>query len=165
MTGRPASGSEVLLDDIEIGAFQTSLGCTSYMLDAGFGPLFPFGYGLSYTTFDYSNIKLDKQTYSADQTLKVSFTLTNSGKREATEVAQLYVRDLVGSIARPVKELKGFERVTLKAGESREVEMELPIANLAFYGLDMECKVESGDFELWVGGDSASGEPVKFSVK
>ncbi len=165
MTGRPASGNEVLLDDIEIGAFQTSLGCTSYMLDAGFGPLFPFGYGLSYTTFEYSNLKTDKECYTPEQTIKVSFTLKNSGKRDGVEVAQLYVRDLVGSITRPVKELKDFKRIALKAGESREIEMELPVKNLAFYGLDLTYGVEPGEFELWVAGDSASGQKVKFSVK
>ena len=163
MTGRPYSG-ELLMNDIALEAGQTSLGNTSYYLDYGAYPLFPFGYGLSYTTFAYSNIGLDKGTYQADETISVRFTLTNTGSRKGTEVAQVYVRDLVGSIARPVKELKYFERVALAAGESRTVKVELPVSCLAFYGLDGRCKVEPGKFQLWVAGDSASGEPVEFEV-
>ena len=90
--------------------------------------------------------------------------LTNTGSREATEVVQLYVRDLVGSVTRPVKELKGFKRVTLAPGESTDVEFELPVSDLAFYGLDMVKKVEPGDFHLWIAGDSTSGSPVSFEV-
>ena len=164
MTGRPYNG-ETLLADIEPEAGQTSLGNTSYYLDYGAYPLFPFGYGLSYTSFAYSGIALDKGEYPVDGTVKVSFTLSNTGSRDGTEVAQLYVRDLVGSVTRPVKELKGFRRISLRAGESRTVEMELPVAELAFWGLDGVKKVEPGEFQLWVAGDSASGEPVSFSVR
>ena len=164
MTGRPYNG-ETLLADIEPEAGQTSLGNTSYYLDYGAYPLFPFGYGLSYTSFAYSGIALDKGEYPFDGTIKVSFTLSNTGSRDGTEVAQLYVRDLVGSVTRPVKELKGFRRISLRAGESRTVEMELPVAELAFWGLDGVKKVEPGEFQLWVAGDSASGEPVSFIVR
>lgn len=163
MTGRPYGG-ETLLDDIEPEAGQTSLGNTSYYLDYGAWPLFPFGYGLSYTTFAYSDISLDKEAYTADETLRVRFTLSNTGAYDADEVAQVYVRDLVGSVTRPVKELKAFERVSLKAGESRTVAIDIPVQELAFYGLDMVKKVEPGDFQLWVAGDSDSGEPVNFKV-
>ena len=164
MTGRPYV-NETLLDDIELEAGQTSLGNTSYYLDYGAYPLFPFGYGLSYTSFAYSGISLDRSEYPVDGTVRVSFTLENTGERDGTEVAQLYVRDLVGSVTRPVRELKGFRRISLRAGERRTVEMELPVADLAFFGLDGEMKVEPGDFQLWVAGDSASGEPVGFKVR
>jgi beta-glucosidase len=164
-TGRPCNGSETLLNDIPIAAGQTSLGCTSYYLDTGYGPLFPFGYGLSYTTFKYGNPVLDKAEYGRDDVITVNVELKNTGKYEGTEVAQLYVQDLVGSVVRPVRELKGFERVTLAPGETRTVTFELPVAELAFWNIDMDYVVEPGDFRLWVAGDSASGESVGFEVK
>ena len=163
-TGRPNNGTETLLDDIPLKAGQTSLGCTSYYLDSGYGPLFPFGYGLSYTTFEYSGLSLDKASYSTGDTIEASVTLTNTGEYDAVEVVQLYIRDLVGSVVRPVKELKGFQRIGLKAGESRKVTFSLPVSDLAFWTAMNEYSVEPGDFQLWVAGDSASGEPVSFSV-
>ena len=165
MTGRPNSGTETLLNDIPIKAGQTSLGCTSYYLDTGYGPLFPFGYGLSYTKFEYANIAIDKAEYAEGDTIVVEYDLTNTGNYDATEVAQLYVRDLVGSVVRPVKELKRFERVELKAGETKHCRFELPVAELAFWNRDMEYVVEPGNFQLWVAGDSATGEPLAFAVK
>ena len=164
MTGRPYNG-ETLLDDIPEEAGQTSLGNTSYYLDYGAYPLFPFGYGLSYTTFAYSDIALDRETYGKDDTVTVTFTLANTGDRAGTEVVQIYVRDLVGSITRPVKELKHFERVALEAGERRTLTVGISVQDLAFVGLDGEKKVEPGEFQLWVAGDSASGTPVSFSVQ
>ena len=163
MTGRPYNG-ETLIDDIGMEAGQTSLGNTSYYLDYGAYPLFPFGYGLSYTQFTYSDIALDRASYGADDCMTVTLTLSNTGQYDGTEVVQVYVRDLVGSITRPVKELKAFERVSLKAGESRNLELRIPVSDLAFYGLDGKKKVEPGDFLLWVAGDSASGEPLSFKV-
>jgi len=163
MTGRPYNG-ETLLDEIPAEAGQTSLGNTSYYLDFGAYPLFPFGYGLSYTTFAYSGIGLNKDTYKADDTISVTFTLSNTGTYDGTEVAQVYIRDLVGSITRPVKELKAFQRVSLKAGESRTITLEIPVQELAFVGLDGIKKVEPGEFRLWVAGDSASGTPVSFTI-
>ena len=165
MTGRPNSGTETLLNDIPLKAGQTSLGCTSYYLDTGYGPLFPFGYGLSYTKFEYANIAIDKAEYAEGDTIVVEYDLTNIGNYDATEVAQLYVRDLVGSVVRPVKELKRFERVELKAGETKHCRFELPVAELAFWNRDMEYVVEPGNFQLWVAGDSATGEPLAFAVK
>ena len=165
MTGRPNSGTETLLNDIPLKAGQTSLGCTSYYLDTGYGPLFPFGYGLSYTKFEYANIAIDKAEYAEGDTIVVEYDLTNIGNYDATEVAQLYVRDLVGSVVRPVKELKRFERVELKAGETKHCRFELPVAELAFWNRDMEYVVEPGNFQLWVAGDSATGEPLAFTVK
>ena len=164
-SGRPCNGTETLLNDIPIAAGQTSLGCTSYYLDTGYGPLFPFGYGLSYTTFEYGKPSIEKAELGRDDVLKVSFELKNTGKYEGTEVAQLYVQDKVGSVVRPVRELKRFERVTLAPGESRTVTFELPVSELAFWNIDMEYVVEPGDFRLWVAGDSASGTPVDFIVK
>lgn len=164
-TGRPNTGTETLLMDLPLKAGQTSNGCTSYYLDSGYGPLFPFGYGLSYTTFEYSNLSLDRREYGRSDSIKVKVNLKNSGAYAGTEVVQLYVRDLVGSVARPVKELKAFRRVSLAPGDSSEVEFELPVSELAFWNIDNECVVEPGDFLLWVAGDSASGEPVAFSVR
>ena len=163
-TGRPATRNEVLLNDIAVEAGQTSLGCTSFYMDAGFDPLFPFGYGLSYTTFEYSNVKLSSAALKKNDVLTVSFDLENTGKYGGTEVAQLYVQDKVGSVTRPVKELKRFTRVTLKPGEKKSVSFELPISELAFWNIDMAKVVEPGDFGLWVASDSQSGEEVFFKV-
>lgn len=164
-SGRPCSGNETLLEDIPLEAGQTSLGCTSFYLDTGYGPLFPFGYGLTYSSFKYSDILLEKNELRADETLRVKFRLTNTGDFKAVEVAQLYVRDLVGSVVRPVRELKRFARVELAPGESTELTFELPVAELAFWNADMQYVVEPGAFKLWVAGDSASGTPVDFTVK
>lgn len=163
-TGRPATRDEVLLKDIPINAGQTSNGCRSYYLDAGFEPLFPFGYGLSYTTFKYRNVKLSSTSLKDDDVLKVTFDLENTGKYEATEVAQLYVRDKVGSVTRPVKELKRFTRISLKPGEKKNVTFELPVSELAFWDINMNKIVEPGDFSLWVAPDSQSGEEISFKV-
>ena len=164
MTGRPYNG-EKLLSEIECEAGQTSLGNTSYYLDYGPAPLFPFGFGLSYTDFSYSDICLDQEEYPADGTIAVKFKLANTGACDGTEVVQVYVRDLVGSVTRPVKELKQFCRVSLKAGEQREISLQIPVSELAFWGADGVRKVEPGEFLLWVAGDSASGEPLAFSVR
>ena len=163
-TGRPANPTEMLIDEIPVEAGQTSVGCRSFYLDAGNSPLFPFGYGLSYTTFEYSNLSLASDKLTAQDTLSISFTLKNTGKYNGTEVVQLYVQDKVGSVTRPVKELKRFQRVTLKAGESTQVSFNLPVSDLAFWGYDMKYTVEPGDFKLWVGTNSAEGLKKDFSV-
>lgn len=163
-TGRPANPTEMLIDEIPVEAGQTSVGCRSFYLDAGNSPLFPFGYGLSYTTFEYSNLSLASDKLIAQDTLSISFTLKNTGKYDGTEVVQLYVQDKVGSVTRPVKELKRFQRVTLKAGESTQVSLSLPVSELAFWGYDMNYTVEPGDFRLWVGTNSAEGLTKDFSV-
>lgn len=164
-TGRPCSGNETLLHDIPVGAGQTSLGCTSYYLDTGYGPLFPFGYGLSYSSFSYGKPELESCVLERDGILRVSVLLENTGNCVATEVVQLYVQDCVGSVVRPVKELKRFRRVALAPGESCTVGFELPVSELAFWNADMKHVVEPGDFRLWLAGDSASGEPVGFCVR
>ena len=153
-TGRPANPTEMLIDEIPVEAGQTSVGCRSFYLDAGDTPLFPFGYGLSYTTFEYSNLKL------ASDMLTVGGELLYDG----VEVVQLYIQDKVGSVTRPVKELKAFRRVALKAGESTVVSFSLPVSELAFWGYDMTYGVEPGDFRLWVGTSSAEGLSADFTV-
>ena len=165
MTGRPYNGTETMLYDIPLIAGQTSLGNTSYWLDSTFEPEFPFGYGLTYTTIEYSEPSVEKTEYGVNDVLRASVEITNAGDREAEEVLQLYVRDMVGSVTRPVKELKGFKRVKVAPGETVKVGFELPVQDLAFYGIDMKKKVEPGKFRLWIAGDSASGKPVEFEVK
>ena len=164
MTGRPAKDI-CMIDNIPIGAAQTSLGNSSYHLDAGDSPLFPFGFGLSYTTFNYSALKLSKQEISKTETLKVECNITNSGKFDAAEVAQLYVRDLVGSLARPIRELKGFQKIVLKAGETKTVSFTLNADQLSFWNADLVKRTESGDFQVWITSDSQSGKPVTFKYK
>lgn len=163
-TGRPAPEKVMTLDDIALEAGQTSLGNTSFYLDSGKDPLFPFGYGLSYTTFEYSNITLSASTVPMNGTLTVKATLKNTGSVDGTEVAQLYVQDIVGSVVRPVKELKGFQRVALKAGEAKTIEFKLTTDDLAFYGRDLVKKAEKGDFNVWVGGHSNATLKGTFSV-
>lgn len=164
-TGRPPEWT-VDLDSIPFEAQQTSTGCTSYYLDAGKDPLFPFGYGLSYTTFDISSPRLSSATLSANagKPLTVECTVTNTGDREGQETVQLYVRDLVGSLARPVKELKDFRKVSLRPGESRVISFTLAPEQLAFHGLDGKPVVEPGEFRVWTAGDSASGEAATFTL-
>lgn len=164
-TGRPAHPDEMLIDEIPVEAGQTSVGCRSFYLDAGSTPLFPFGYGLSYTTFEYSDLRLSSDTYGADDEISLTFNLRNSGGCDGTEVVQVYVRDLVGSITRPVRELKGFRRIFLRSGESQEVTFTIPVRDLAFWGIDMTYDVEPGQFTLWVGPDSASGLSADFTVE
>lgn len=163
-TGRPASGTETLLDSIPLEAGQTSLGCTSFYLDAGFGPLYPFGYGLSYTTFDYSDLTLSADNIAQSGVLTASVELKNTGKYEATEVVQLYIQDKVGSVTRPVKELKGFQRITLQPGEIQKVTFSIPATQLAFWNRDMKNVVEPGDFKLWIGTNSDEGLSADFKV-
>lgn len=163
-TGRPYQGNETLLDGIAPEAGQTSLGNTSFYLDAGFAPLFPFGYGLSYSTFAYDRLQLSAGKLRDSETLTVTCDVTNTGRYEATEIVQLYVQDCVGSVTRPVKELKRFMRIPLRPGETKTVRFTLPVSELAFYTIDNEKKVEPGDFNLWVGPSSAEGLKTSFVV-
>ncbi|WP_287677738.1 beta-glucosidase BglX [Bacteroides sp.] len=163
-TGRPANPTEMLIDEIPVEAGQTSVGCRSFYLDAGNSPLFPFGYGLSYTNFEYSDLKLASDKLRVDGEVNVSVNLKNAGKYDGTEVVQLYVQDKIGSVTRPVKELKAFQRVELKAGENKTVTFTLPVSDLAFWRYDMTYGVEPGDFKLWVGTNSAEGLSADFTV-
>ena len=155
-TGRPAS---------EAGTKQFAESFKSVFIDAPNSPLFPFGYGLSYTHFTYTDLHIAQSELSQKDTLKVSATVTNAGELPGAEVVQLYVRDLVGSVTRPVKELKGFQKIMLQPGEQRTVSFELPVCQLGFTGMDMRYVVEPGDFKVWIGTDSASGLEGSFTVK
>ncbi len=156
MTGRPSSAENfVPMEDIPVRSFQTSLGNTSHYMDIGFDPLFPFGYGLSYSSFEYKNVELSISELTQNDSIEISFTLHNTGDYKATEIAQLYVRDLVASITRPVKELKGFQRITLNPGESRIVIFVIKADDLGFYDKDGKYHIEAGAFRLGVGGSSA----------
>ena len=117
-------------------------------------PLFPFGYGLSYTSFEYSDIHLDKNDITTTDSTLLRCTIKNSGKREGDEVVQLYIRDLIASVARPVMELKGFQRIHLNAGESKEVVFKISPALLSMLNDKMETVVEPGDFRLMIGASS-----------
>ena len=131
----------------------------------GLPVVYPFGYGLSYTTFNYSNLNTDKKTYDQADTIQATFTLTNNGDREGAEVAQLYVSDPVCSVMRPVKELKGFKKVFLKPGESRRITLDIPVSSLAFYSeAQSQFVVEPGEFILQLGA-SASDITQRISVE
>ena len=133
-------------------------------IDGPNGPLYPFGYGLSYTTFDYSDVRLSSERLERGGKVTASVTLTNTGDREGTEVVQLYIRDLVGSVTRPIKELKGFRRVTLAPGESTEVSFDIEEDMLAFYGRDLVRRAESGDFHIFIGSDSTVANYEKLTL-
>lgn len=155
-TGRPASDS---------GTKQFAEVFKSVYIDAPNSPLFPFGFGLSYTQFVYSDLHIAQPVLAIGDTLVVSATLTNNGDRSGAEVVQLYVRDLVATITRPVKELKGFQKISLQPGEQCPVCFEIPVCELGFTGRDMRYIVEPGDFKVWVGPDSTQGLEGIFTVK
>lgn len=134
----------------------------SNYLDVSNDPLYPFGYGLSYTTFTYGDIQLDKTTMNANGELTATVTVTNSGKKDGAEVVQLYIRDLVGSITRPVKELKGFEKIFLKAGESKQVTFKITPEMLKFYNSDLRFVCEPGEFHVMIGGNSRDVKTAGF---
>lgn len=138
---------------------------TSKYLDVSNDPLYPFGYGLSYTTFEYTDMTLDKAEISMNGTLQVTVNINNKGEVEGEEIVQLYVRDLVGSVTRPVKELKGFQKISLNAGESKQVTFDLTAKDLAFYTKDMSFKAEAGEFTVFVGTSSAEGLSKNFTLK
>ena len=138
---------------------------TSNYLDVPNDPLFPFGYGLSYTTFQYSPLSLSSNMMTTGGNIKASVTVTNTGSVEGTEVVQLYIRDMVGSIARPVQELKGFERISLKPGESRNVTFNINAELLKFYNSDLKYVCEPGEFEVMVGTNCRDVQRQKFTLK
>ena len=150
-TGRPSNGS----------GHVTFSGYT----DSPNKPLYPFGYGLSYTTFEYKNLKLEKTSFSADESIEATVEVTNTGDYDGEEVVQLYIRDLFGSITRPVKELKGFDKIYLKKGETKVVTFKIDFDMLKFYTINNKWEVEPGDFNIWIGGSSDATLKQKFTIK
>ncbi len=164
-TGKPPTAETYLhIDDIPSRMPQTSGGFVSSHLDAGYTPQYPFGYGLSYSEFSYSDIRVSTERVPMGEPVTVQVTVSNTGDREAAEVVQLYVRDLVGNVTRPVRELKGFQRIRLEVGEQRAVSFELGPDDLAFYGRDMQLITEPGDFHVWIGGSSDAELRTAFTL-
>ncbi|TCD07041.1 beta-glucosidase BglX [Pedobacter frigidisoli] len=137
----------------------------SNYLDVSNDPLYPFGFGLSYTTFNYSDVKLSSNTLTKGKTITASVTLSNTGKYDGKEVVQLYIRDLVGSITRPVKELKGFQKVSLKAGEIKTISFNISDNDLNFYNSDLKFVAEPGDFQVFIGTNSRDVKTAAFTLK
>ena len=178
MPSRLMAQSPKLINDIPVRAYQFSVGETSYWLEYGNKPEYPFGYGLTYTTFEYGPVTLsDTVLLTPDSRLpiKVSCEITNTGKRDAVAVPQLYIRDLVGSLTRPLRELKGFQRIEIPAGESRTVSFTITEEDLAYWhlaegvtlGADGEYafSAEPGDFHVWIAPNAAEGQAAKFTLK
>lgn len=136
----------------------------SNYIDVSNEPLYPFGYGLSYTTFNYGDIELSSQKMKSTDTLTISCTVINSGSVSGEEVIQLYIQDIVGSVTRPVKELKGFEKIKLEPGESRKVSFKISSTDLSFYNYDLKFVAEPGEFNVFVGGNSRDVKQAKFTL-
>lgn len=134
-------------------------------LDVLNSPLYPFGFGLSYTTFSYSNISLDNSILQSGGKITASVNVTNTGTRKGKETVQMYTRQMVGSIARPVKELKGFKQITLEPGETQKVSFTLSVNDLKFYNSDLKYVAEPGDFTLFIGTNSADVKEADFKLK
>ena len=164
-TGKPPTPETfVHIDDIEASARQTSFGMTSFHLDAGYRPRYPFGYGMSYARFSYAGIGVERPRVRLGEPVTVRAEVCNEGQVEAEEVVQCYVRDLFASVTRPVRELKGFERLRLKPGERRTVTFVLRPEDLAFYGRDMRRVTEPGEFHVWIGGSSDADLRAEFTI-
>jgi len=132
--------------------------------DSDISPLFPFGFGLSYTTFTYSDLKISADKINKKETLKIEVEITNTGNFDGSEVAQLYIKDLVGSVTRPIKELKGFEKIFLKKGEKKVVSFQISSNDLKFYDKNMNFNAETGTFEIFVGGNSDTQNKKTFEL-
>jgi beta-glucosidase len=164
-TGKPVTPETyIYIDNIAPRSGQVSVGNTSFHLDVHYSPLFPFGFGLSYTTFSFSNISTNASKITLEDTISISAEVTNTGGIEAEEVVQLYIRDVAASITRPLKELKGFQRIRLSPGEKRVVVFTLHANALAFYGRDMKLKTEPGLFHVWVGNCSNAELQTEFEI-
>ncbi len=158
----PTAATFIHIDDIEPRAPQLSVGNTSFHLDVHWTPLWPFGHGLSYTTFAYEHMRASSDTLSPGGSITLSADVVNTGHRTGDEVVQLYVRDLVGSVTRPVRELKRFCKVRLAPGERRTVAFTLSSHDVAFHGRDMQLAAEAGRFHAWIGGDSNAALHAEF---
>jgi beta-glucosidase len=154
-TGRPVES---------VGTIQFNEAHRSAYLDEKNEPLFPFGYGLSYTQFAYSDLQVETPRITAGGMLKVSAQIENTGSLTSREIVQLYIRDCVGVVTRPVKELKGFQKIELKPGEKRRVVFELPASSLAFLDAELHSIIEPGEFEVWIAPNSRDGLKGEFSV-
>mgnify|MGYP000740061300 CR=1 FL=1 len=165
-TGRPADSTNYIpMDKIPVAAWQSSLGNKSHYLDVGFTPHFPFGYGLSYTTFKYSDLSISKKSINFNEDLEVKISITNTGKEVGKEIVQLYIQDIVGSITRPVKELKRFKHVLLKREETKEITFKISSKDLEFVNHKLIKDAEEGEFNLWVGPNASEGLKETFSIK
>lgn len=165
-TGRPASSEKFIhIDDIPVGAWQSSLGNESHYLDDGFEPMYPFGYGLTYGKVDYANLKLSTNSMDMGSSMTVTVDVVNNSDRELKETVQLYVQDVYGSFTRPVRELLRFEKVLLKPGETKKVSFSFGTDDLKFFNSDEEWVTEPGDFNLWVAQDATSGIKGEFRVQ
>ena len=164
-TGKPPiPETTVLIDDIPVGARQTSVGNTAYHLDAGYKPLFPFGHGLSYAKYRYDNIRVSADEIGLGDTITISADLSNDGEVAADEVVQLYIRDPVANVTRPVRELKGFQRVRVEPGQTVTVDFKVHTDDLAFYGRDAQLITEPGEFHVWIGGSSETELRTGFRI-
>lgn len=164
-TGRPATDHDFIpIDDIPRDSKQLSLGFKSMHIDYGISPLLPFGYGLTYTRFKYKNLVLSSNEMPCDGSITLSADIKNFGNYEADEIVQLYVRDKVGSITRPMKELKGFKKINLKPGDQKTVSFELKAEQLQFFN-GKDYVIEPGDFDVWVGPNSDEGLKGSFVLK
>ncbi|MDR7370536.1 beta-glucosidase BglX [Flavobacterium aquidurense] len=152
-TGRPLANTE--------GKFEKF---RSNYLDERNEPLFPFGFGLSYTNFEYSNLKISSDKMHSNGKLKVTIDVANTGNYDGKETVQLYIRDLVGSVTRPVRELKNFQKITLKKGEKQTVTFDITVEDLKFYNSDLQFVAEPGQFDIFVGGNSAADKKVSFEL-
>jgi len=137
----------------------------SKYIDIDFRPQYPFGYGLSYTTFKYEDLALSSPAFSMDEPLTVSAVVTNTGGRAGDEIVQLYIRDLAASVTRPVRELRGFQRISLNPGEKKTVSFTLKPSDLSFWNDKMEFKPGAGKFHVWIGPSSAEGLKGEFELK
>jgi beta-glucosidase len=152
-TGRPLGNKEGIFEKFK----------TNY-IDERNEPLFPFGFGLSYTSFDYSNLRLSTTTIKPNETVLASVDVTNTGNFDGKEVVQLYIRDLVGSITRPIKELKGFQKINLKKGEKQTVTFEIAVEDLKFYNSDLQFVAEPGKFQVFIGTNSDTTNKIEFDL-
>lgn len=165
-SGKPATDDTwERMDEIPAEAFQLSVGNTNHYIDYGFKPWFPFGYGLSYTNFEYSDIRIKQTTYKIGDTLEFKALLKNNGEFEGKEVAQLYIRDLFGSRTRPVKQLKAFKKVYLKPGEQIDLDFKLHTNELGFYNQQMNYVTEPGNFKAGIGTNSELELTIDFNIE
>ena len=177
MPSRMMAKSPKLINDIPVRAYQFSIGETSYWLEYGNKPLYPFGYGLTYTTFEYGAVQLSDTILSlsgAPKSIIASCEITNTGYCDAVAVPQLYIRDVVGTLTRPLRELKGFQRVNIPAGETRTVSFEISEQDLAYWHLadgvtlgsdgEYAFSAEKGDFHVWIAPNAAEGQYIPFTL-